>query len=35
MCKTNMKTYPYYADIYANMNMTKLWCKFVLKINVE
>jgi hypothetical protein len=38
MCKTNMKTYIYYANIYKHeyeKNMTRLWCKVVLKTNVE
>ncbi len=38
MCKTNMKTYLYYVNICKHeheRNITRLWCKIVLKINVE
>jgi hypothetical protein len=38
MCKINMKTNIYYADICKHeheKNMTKLWCKIVFKTNVE
>jgi len=38
MCKTNMKTNLYYVNIYKHeheKNMTRLWCKIVLKTNVE
>jgi hypothetical protein len=38
MCKTNVKSNLYYVNIYKHeheMNMTMLWCKIVLKINVE
>ncbi len=34
MCKTNMKTNFYYADIYKHehkKNMTRLWCKIVMR----
>ncbi len=34
----NMKMNIYYANIYKHeyeKNMTRLWCKIVLKINVE
>jgi hypothetical protein len=36
--KTNMETYFYYVNICKHeheKNMTRLWCKIVLKINVE
>jgi hypothetical protein len=35
---TNMKTYFYYASVYKHeheKNLTRLWCKIVLKISVE
>jgi hypothetical protein len=38
MCKTNMKTNLYYANICKHEqenNMTRLWCKIVPKIDVE
>jgi hypothetical protein len=38
MCKTNMKTNIYYVNICQHeheKNTTKLWCKIMLKINVE
>jgi hypothetical protein len=38
MCKTNVKTNLYYANIYKQeheKNMTRLWCKIMLKTNVE
>ncbi len=38
MCKTNVKTEIYYTDIYKHeheKNMTRLWCKIVLKSGVE
>jgi len=38
MCKTNLKTNFYYANIYKHeheKNMTRLWCKIMLKIGVE
>jgi len=38
MCKTNMKIDLFYANICKHeheKNMTRLWCKIVLKINVE
>jgi hypothetical protein len=38
MSKINVKTYFYYANICKHeheKNMTRLWCKVVLKINVE
>ncbi len=38
MCKTNMKIYFYYANIYKykhENNMTRLWCKIVFKTNVK
>jgi hypothetical protein len=38
MCKTNIKTNQYYANICKHeheKNMTRLWCKIVLKIGVE
>ncbi len=38
MCKINLKTNFYYANIYKyehEKNMTRLWCKIMLKINVE
>jgi hypothetical protein len=38
MCKTNVKTNLYYANICKHeheKNMTRLWCKIVLKTNVE
>jgi hypothetical protein len=38
MCKTNVKANIYYANICKNeheKNMTRPWCKIVLKINVE
>jgi len=38
MCKTNVKVDPYYANICKHeheKNMTRLWCKIVLHINVE
>jgi hypothetical protein len=38
MCKINMKTYFYYANICKHeheKNMTRLCCKIVLKTNVE
>jgi len=38
MCKTNMETNFYYANLHKHeygKNMIKLWCKIVLKTNVE
>jgi hypothetical protein len=38
MCKTNVKTIFYYANICKHeheKNMTRLWCKIVLKTCVE
>ncbi len=38
MCKTNMKTNIYYVNIYKHeheKNMTRLWCKIVLKAGVK
>jgi hypothetical protein len=38
MCKTNVKTNFYYANICKHeheKNMTKLWCKIVHKIDVK
>jgi hypothetical protein len=38
MCKTNMKTNIYYVNICKHeyeKNMTRLWCKIMLKTNVE
>jgi hypothetical protein len=38
ICKKNMKMNIYYANICKHeheKNMTRLWCKIVLKINVE
>jgi hypothetical protein len=38
MCKTNMKTNLYYANICKyehEKNMTRLWCKIVLTTGVE
>jgi hypothetical protein len=38
MCKTNVKTDFYCVNIYKHgheRNMQKLWCKIVLKVNVE
>jgi len=38
MCKKNMKTYMYYVNICKyeyEKNVTKLWCKIMLKTNVE
>jgi hypothetical protein len=38
MCKTNMKMDLYYANICKHeheRNMTRLWCKIVLKAIVE
>jgi hypothetical protein len=38
MCKKNMKTDLYYAKICKyehEKNITRLWCKIVLKTNVE
>ncbi len=38
MCKIDLKTNFYYANIYKHeheKNMTRLWCKIVLKINVK
>ncbi len=38
MCKTNVKTNLYYANIYKHehdKNMIRLWCMIMLKINVE
>jgi hypothetical protein len=38
MCKTNMKTNFYYANIYKyghEKNMTRLWCKIMPKTNVK
>jgi len=38
MCKTNMKANFYYAKIYKHehgKNMTRLWCKIMLKTSVE
>ncbi len=38
MCKTNLKTNFYYANINKHeheKNMTRLWCKIMFKIGVE
>jgi len=38
MCKTNVKTNFYYASICKHEhenNMTRLWCKIVLKTSIE
>jgi len=38
ICKTNVKADIYYANICKHeyeKNMTRLWCKIVLKTNVE
>jgi hypothetical protein len=38
MCKINVKTNIYYVNICKHeheKNMTRLWCKIVLKIGVE
>jgi hypothetical protein len=38
MCKTNVKTHLYYTNICKyehENNMTRLWCKIVLKSGVE
>ncbi len=38
MCKPSMKMNIYYVNIYKHeheMNMTMLWCKIMLKTNVE
>jgi hypothetical protein len=38
MCKTNIKMNFYYANICKHeheRNITRIWCKIVLKINVE
>jgi hypothetical protein len=38
MCKKNVKKNLYYVNIYKHdheKNMTRLWCKIVLKINVK
>jgi hypothetical protein len=38
MCKTNVKMNIYYANICKHVhekNMIRLWCKIVLKTNVE
>jgi hypothetical protein len=38
MCKTNMKMDIYYVNICKHeneKNMTRLWCKIMLKIGVE
>jgi hypothetical protein len=38
MCKTNVKTYFYYAKVCKHeheKNMTRLWCKIMPKTNVE
>jgi hypothetical protein len=38
MCKTNMETNLYYVNICKHeheKNMTRLWCKIMLKIGVE
>ncbi len=38
MCKTNVKTNLYYVNIYKDKyenNMTRLWCKILLKTNLE
>jgi hypothetical protein len=38
MCKTNVKMDFYYANICKHeheKNMTRLWCKIMLKTNVE
>jgi hypothetical protein len=38
MCKTNVETYFYYANIHKHEhenNMTRLWCKIMPKIGVE
>ncbi len=38
MCKTNIKTYLYYANICKHeyeKNVIMLWCKIILQINVE
>ncbi len=38
MCKTNIQMNQHYANIYRHeheKNMTRLWCKIILKTNVE
>jgi len=38
MCMTNVKTYIYYVNVCKykhEINLTRLWCKIVPKINVE
>jgi hypothetical protein len=38
MCKTNVETYFYYANICKleyEKNMTRLWCRIMLKIGVD
>jgi hypothetical protein len=38
MCKTNVKTYVYYVNMCKHehkKNMIRVWCKIVLKTNVE
>ncbi len=38
MCRTNVKTNLYYANICKHeykKNMTRLWCKIMLKTSVE
>jgi hypothetical protein len=38
MCKTNMETNIYYANICKHeheKNMTRLWCKIMLKTSVK
>jgi len=38
MYKTNVRIFFYYVNICKyehEMNMTRLWCKIVLKVNVE
>ncbi len=38
MCKTNMKNDLYYATIWKNeyeKNITRIWCKIVLKTGVQ
>ncbi len=38
MCKINVKIYLYYVNIHKHeheKDMTRLWCKIMLKISVE
>jgi hypothetical protein len=38
VCKTNVKTYIYYGNIWKHeheKNITRLWCKMTPKTNVE